>query len=299
MTRSPVTEREMENLIAEFPSDFFPRRKLVFRGRQESFGEAGRFDLLFQDEFQTNILMELKARPAKYEDANQLARYGDELVRRGERNVLMWLVAPQIPNSVKDFLERFGIEYSEIHTVEFRRVAERHNVTVAEDERSGIPEAPQVTIRPAPVRHSQPPSRVSDAQVETGPVVTALSPLRWNRSGYDLALVNRDAFDAHKFAALIDAFDEAVPSRKNSSLVADLRRWVADPGQHWPHEACRRLLRWVITGTTWKRAVPAAEAVWGYLFGRPIPTWSTWNSGEKRYEFDQSAWQVWFESLPH
>ena len=42
----------------------------------------------------------------------------------------MWLVAPQIPNSVKEFLERFGIEYSEIHTVEFRRVAERHNVTV-------------------------------------------------------------------------------------------------------------------------------------------------------------------------
>ena len=294
-----MTEREMENLIAEFPSDFFPRRKLVFRGRQESFGEAGRFDLLFQDEFQTNILMELKARPAKYEDANQLARYGDELLRRGERNVLMWLVAPQIPNSVKEFLERFGIEYSEIHIVEFRRVAERHNVIGAEDERSGIPETPQVRIRPAPVRHSQPPSRVSDAQVETGPVVTALSPLRWNRSGYDLALVNRDAFDAHKFAALIDAFDQAVPSRKNSSLVADLRRWAADPSQSWPYEACRRLLRWVITGTTWKHAVPAAEAVWGYLFGRPVPTWSTWNSGEKRYEFDQGAWQVWFLSLPH
>ena len=290
----------MEELIAEFPADFFPRKKLVFRGRQKSFGEVGRFDLLFQDEFQTNILIELKARPAKYEDANQLARYRDELVRRGERNVLMWLVAPQIPNSVKEFLERFGIEYSEIHTVEFRRVAERHNVEVgAEDEHGGFPETSQTRLRATHVRHSQPSSRVSDAQVETGPVVATRSPLRWNRFGYDLTLVNRDAFDAHKFADLVDAFDQAVPSRKNSSLVADLRRWAADPGQHWPHEACRRLLRWVITGTTWKRAVPAAEAVWGYLFGRPIPTWSTWNSGEKRYEFDQSAWQVWFESLPH
>lgn len=295
-----MTEREMEDLIAEFPSDFFPRKKLVFRGRQKSFGEVGRFDLLFQDEFQTNILIELKARPAKYEDANQLARYRDELVRLGERNVLMWLVAPQIPNSVKEFLERFGIEYSEIHTVEFRRVAERHDVTVgAEDERCGIPETSQITSLSTHVRRSQPRSRLSDAQVETGPVVVAPSSLRWSRSGYDLALVNRDAFDPHKFTALIDAFDQAVPSRKNSSLVADLRRWAADPGQYWPHEACRRLLRWVITGTTWKRAVPAAEAVWGYLFGRPIPTWSTWNSGERRYEFDESAWQVWFESLPH
>ena len=290
----------MEDLIAEFPSDFFPRQKLVFRRRQESMGEVGRFDLLFQDEFQTNILIELKARPAKYEDANQLARYRDELVRRGERNILMWLVAPQIPNSVKEFLERFGIEYSEIHTVEFRRVAERHNVTVgAEDERGGIPEASQIARLATHVHHSQPRLRVSEAQAGTGPVVTARGPLKWSRSGYDLSLVNRDAFDAHEFADLIDTFDQAVPSRKNGSLVADLRRWAADPGQSWPHEACRRLLRWVISGTTWKRAVPAAEAVWGYLFGRPVPTWSTWNSGERRYEFDQSAWQVWFESLPH
>jgi hypothetical protein len=258
-------------------------------------GEVGRFDLLFQDEFQTNILMELKARPAKYEDANQLARYHDELVRRGEKNVLMWLVAPQIPNSVKEFLDRFGIEYSEIHINEFIRVAQRHNVPVDPG-----PESPQTTIQPTPVSHSQPPSCVSDAQVETGPVVTARSPLRWNHSGYDLVLAGHDAFDAHEFTALIDAFDQAVPSRRNRTLVADLRRWAADPGRSWPHEACRRLLRWVITGNaTWKRAVPAAEAVWGYLFGRPIPTWSTWNSGERRYEFDQSAWQLWFESLPH
>ena len=289
-----MTERVMEDLLAEFSSDFFPRKKLAFRGRQESLGDVGRFDLLFQDEFQTNILMELKARPAKYEDANQLVRYRDELARRGEKNVLMWLVAPHIPKSVEEFLERFGIEFTEIHTNEFVRVAERHNVPVEPE-----PKPPQMTIRPTLVRHSQPPSRVSGAQVETGPVVTARSPLRWNRSGYDLALINRDAFDVHEFAALIDAFEQAVPSRKNSSLVADLRRWAADPGQSWPHEACRRLLRWVITGTTWKRAVPAAEAVWGYLFGRPVPTWSTWNSGERRYEFDQSAWQVWFESLPH
>jgi hypothetical protein len=57
-----MTEREMENLIAAFPSDFFPRRNFVLKGRQQSFADVGRFDLLFEDEFQTKILMELKAR---------------------------------------------------------------------------------------------------------------------------------------------------------------------------------------------------------------------------------------------
>jgi RecB family endonuclease NucS len=124
-----VNEREMEDLIAAFPGDFFDRHQFVLKGRQQSFADVGRFDLLFEDEFQTQILMELKARQGKYEDATQLARYKDELNRRGARNVLMWLVAPQIPNSLREFLDRIGIQWSEIHVAEFRRVAERHGVT--------------------------------------------------------------------------------------------------------------------------------------------------------------------------
>ncbi len=70
--------------------------------------------------------LELKARVAKYEDASQLAKYKDELDRRGVENVLMWLVCPHIPPSVRDFLDRIGIQYSEIHEAQFRQVAIRH-----------------------------------------------------------------------------------------------------------------------------------------------------------------------------
>ena len=45
----------------------------------------------------------------------------------------MWLVAPLIPHSVREFLDRIGIEYTEIHIAEFRRVADRHGVSVQED----------------------------------------------------------------------------------------------------------------------------------------------------------------------
>ena len=125
-----MLERDMEDLIAKHPDDFFPGRGFELLGRQRSFTGVGRFDLLFKDRFETRILMELKAVSAKYEVATQLAKYKDELKARGENDVLMWLVAPQIPNSVRESLDRIGIEYSEIHLAEFGRVADRHGAGV-------------------------------------------------------------------------------------------------------------------------------------------------------------------------
>jgi len=125
----------MEELIAQYPDDFFPGKKLILIGRQESFKGAGRFDLLFQDGFGTKILMELKARTARYEDATQLARYKDAFEERGERAVLMWLVATDIPRSVREFMDRIGIQYSEIHEVEFREVSEHRGVVFPRTDR--------------------------------------------------------------------------------------------------------------------------------------------------------------------
>ena len=45
-----MIERDMEDLIAEFADDFFPRRGLKLAGRQQSFAGVGRFDLLFTDQ---------------------------------------------------------------------------------------------------------------------------------------------------------------------------------------------------------------------------------------------------------
>ena len=54
----------------------------------------------------------------------------------------MWLVAPHLSNSVREFLDRIGIEYSEIHEAEYRRVAERHGSTI----RSEVPTAMQEIV---------------------------------------------------------------------------------------------------------------------------------------------------------
>jgi hypothetical protein len=47
-----MTERQMEDLIAQFPEEFFRGLGLVLNGRQQSFAEVGRFDLLFVDSYQ-------------------------------------------------------------------------------------------------------------------------------------------------------------------------------------------------------------------------------------------------------
>lgn len=87
----------------------------------------------------------------------------------------MWLVATQIPRSVREFLDDKGIEYSEIHVSEFRRVADRRGFTIkseAENDEFVSPRSLQLTEgrRRAPGTHT-----VSDAVVPTGPVVTSCS----------------------------------------------------------------------------------------------------------------------------
>lgn len=129
-----MKERDMEDLIAKYPDDFFPGRGLALKGRQQSFAGVGRFDLLFVDCYGTNWLMELKARTLKYSDEAipQIVAYRDEIKRRSSQDrVVMCLVAPQIASqTVRDHLDFLGIEYREIHEAELQMVAERHGETI-------------------------------------------------------------------------------------------------------------------------------------------------------------------------
>ena len=142
MGKDGMIERDMEDLMATYPTDFFPHHTFVLVERQSSFAGVGRFDLLFKDDHDSTILMELKARTLKYEDATQVARYRDELKRNGHKNIVMWLVAPQIPTSVREFLDDKGIEYSEFHFGQFRRVAERHSFIIKSEAESSSQSGP-------------------------------------------------------------------------------------------------------------------------------------------------------------
>jgi Endonuclease NucS len=142
-----VLEKEMEDLIATHPDEFFPRHGLTLEGRQGTFPEFGRYDLLFRDGFGKRIIMELKAVPASYEHATQLARYNETLRANNVASVWMWLVAPSIPRPVREFLDQVGIQYSEIHEAEFRKVAAGHGYTFASEVLQAANSAPSAVLK--------------------------------------------------------------------------------------------------------------------------------------------------------
>ena len=137
-----MTEREMEDLIASHFAEFFPRRLLTLKGRQGVFSGIGRYDLLFEDHFKNILVMELKSVPAKLEVGEQLVKYKQALEEKGQKNVIMWLVAPIVPKHVADFLDRFGVEHTEIHEAEFRQIAARHHYLFATESLPPKPNSP-------------------------------------------------------------------------------------------------------------------------------------------------------------
>jgi Endonuclease NucS len=240
-----MLERQMENLIAAFPEDFFPGRALALKGRQQSFAGVGRFDLLFSDRHGTNILMELKAVGAKYDNADQLAKYKEALEAQGERNIFMWLVAPNIPTAVREFLDRIGIEWSEIHEAEYRRVAERHGVSIVRD-----PSTDSVSRRT-----STGTKRLASAE-------------RREADGYRMV----PSVDKEKLTRLLLEFEAAVKRRTDRSLAARLRHETLEPAvPSISRSTMLQLARWCKTeGPPYQDGMVVAQKISEALFGEVL-----------------------------
>lgn len=237
-----MLEREMENLIASFPEDFFPGHQLVLKGRQQSFAGIGRFDLLFTDRHQSNVLMELKAVPAKYQNADQLGQYKTALELQNERNILMWLVAPLIPTSVRELLDRIGIEYTEIHENQFRRIADRRGI------------APNVANS----------STFSTAKPQD--FLPNSPALNHELCESDYALL--PSIDKQLVSHLIKQFELAVKRDIDKSLAIKLRTEIlaADkPGMK--HETMLQLARWCKTDGIYSDGMMIAQKISEILFG--------------------------------
>jgi antitoxin component of RelBE/YafQ-DinJ toxin-antitoxin module len=241
-----MIEREMEDLIAQFPNEFFPDRGFVLKGRQQSFAGIGRFDLLFVDSYGSQVLMELKAGVAKYENASQLAKYKEALETKGEANILMWLVAAQIPNPVREFLDRIGIEYSEIHEVQFKRVAERHGIPF----QARVPETASVVLQ---THQSAPSSRPG--------ILTVAGE-------YQL----RENLDKDKLESLIQSFESAAKRRIDVSLALKLRKEVLERNPpSLSLGTVKQLAKWCKTSNpVYWDGMEVARKISEVLFGRVL-----------------------------
>jgi len=117
----------------------------------------------------------------------------------------MWLVAPHIPNSVREFLDRIGIEYSEIHEAQLRRVAERHDVKLQTEE---IP-TPKVKASKNQARSFSELRRVRGPRAEC--------PYKLNAE-----------FDKNRLDELLRTFNTVVRRQIDRNIADKLRRELLD-----------------------------------------------------------------------
>jgi len=105
-----MLEKDIENLIASHPKDFFPKEEFTLISQQHTV-QRRRIDILFEDKYGRLIIVEVKRGILSREASGQIIEYYGLLKNQfPERSIELILCANTIPNERKSFLENVGIE---------------------------------------------------------------------------------------------------------------------------------------------------------------------------------------------
>jgi len=128
-----MLEKDIENLIAAYPEEFFPGEgfKLI---SQQYFIEGRRIDILFEDKLGRKIIVEVKRGILTREAAGQIAEYYG-LLKEKERNNFFELIlcANVIPKERRLFLENIGISCKEVSIAFLSEIAKKYDYTFIDD----------------------------------------------------------------------------------------------------------------------------------------------------------------------
>ncbi|GAB6162998.1 hypothetical protein JCM12298_21580 [Desulfothermus naphthae] len=107
-----MLEKDIENLIAAYPEEFFPGEgfKLI---SQQCFIEGKRIDILFEDKFGRKIIVEVKRGILTREATGQIAKYYG-LLKEKDNFFELILCANVIPKERRLFLENLTLITQEL-----------------------------------------------------------------------------------------------------------------------------------------------------------------------------------------
>lgn len=118
-----MTEREMEDLIWEYPERFLNEPLQKFE--RQSVSRIGRSDLIFTDRIGRLLVMELKLGTLQRDAISQVIDYfGVVKERFPDKSIELMVVANSIPNPRRLACQQYNIEPIEISQKKFRDVAE-------------------------------------------------------------------------------------------------------------------------------------------------------------------------------
>ena len=69
-----MREKDIENLVAQYPDDFFPKEQLKLISQQYVV-EGKRFDILFEDKHHRKVIVEIKLGILSREVSGQIVEY--------------------------------------------------------------------------------------------------------------------------------------------------------------------------------------------------------------------------------
>jgi len=109
-----MLEKDIENLLANHPEEFFPKLRLKLEGQQVKLGTYFA-DIVFQDETGDTVIVEVKRGILSRDAVGQIMDYYGMLKRREpNRNIRLMLVANVIPRERIVYLKEIGISCIEI-----------------------------------------------------------------------------------------------------------------------------------------------------------------------------------------
>jgi hypothetical protein len=128
-----MKEKDIENLIALYPEEFFPKANFSLQGQQVKLGSCYA-DILFADQYDRQIIIEVKRGILSRDAAGQIMEYYGLLkMTKPDAIVELIVCANTIPHERKLFLENVGIECKELGLSLIQKVAAKYNYTFLDD----------------------------------------------------------------------------------------------------------------------------------------------------------------------
>jgi len=122
-----MLEKDIENIIAQYPDEFFPESKLKLVGQQVKLGTCYA-DIIFSDKYDRTIIIEVKRGILSRDGAGQIMEYYGLLKQQDPAKVIeLILCANVIPHERKLFLENAGIECKELGLSLIQTIAQKHS----------------------------------------------------------------------------------------------------------------------------------------------------------------------------
>jgi len=138
-----MLEKDIENLIAQYPDEFFPDSGFKLTGQQVRLGKCIA-DIVFEDKFHRKIIVEVKRGILSRDASGQIIEYYGLLKSQSPTDTVeLILCANVIPQERKMFLETVGIECKQLGFNLIYQIADKVGYTFLH------PQKPNLEIFPA------------------------------------------------------------------------------------------------------------------------------------------------------